>query len=173
MKKINDILLYVVVLLIIITVVLMGCNSDNKKSDTIGAGPTVEDISDEPIAKEEEIRNAIATCERIMARVEEVPEVESAAAFINHESVLVALRLKENYDNISPELRIEVEKIVREIYSGTETIAISNDKYVYESISKLLKSFKENKPFEEFKKDLEEIIEKMWLLITNPRLLEV
>ena len=96
-----------------------------------------------------------------MARVEEVPEIESAVAFINHESVLVALKLKENYDNISPELRIEVEKIVREIYSGSKTIAISNDKYVYESISKLLKSFKENKPFEELKKDLEEIIEKM------------
>jgi len=160
-KKMNDILLFVVVLLIIVTVVLMGCNMDNKKSDTVGAGPTIEDMSDEPIAKEEEIRNAIATCERVMSKVEEIPEVESAVTFINHESVLVGLKLKENYNNISPELRMKVEERVKDTYSDAKTIAISNDEYVYESIDKLLKSFKENKPFQEFKKDLEEIIEKM------------
>jgi len=159
--KINDILLFVVVLLIIVTVVLMGCNSDSKKSDTVGAGPTIEDMRDEPIAKEEEIRNAISTCERIMAKVEEIPEIQSSVTFINHESVLVALKLNENYNNISPELRMKVEKKVKDIYSNAKTIAISDDEYVYESVAKLLKSFKQNKPFEEFKKDLEEIIESM------------
>ncbi len=157
--KINDILLFIVVLLIIVTVVLMGCNS--KKSDTVGAGPTIEDMSDEPIDKEMEIRNAISTCERIMVNVEEIPEIQSSVTYINHESVLVALKLKKNYNNISPELRMEVEKKVNDIYSNAKTIAISDDEYVYESIAKLLKSFKENKPFEEFKKDLEEIIENM------------
>jgi len=92
--KINDILLFIVVLLIIVTVVLMGCNSNSKKSDTVGAGPTVEDMSDEPIDKEVEIRNAISTCERIMADIEEIPEIQSAVTYINHESVLVALKLK-------------------------------------------------------------------------------
>ncbi len=159
--KINDILLFIVVLLIIVTVVLMGCNSNSKKSDTVGAGPTVEDMSDEPIDKEVEIRNAISTCERIMANIEEIPEIQSSVIYINHESVLVALKLKKNYNNISPELRMEVEKKVKDIYSNAKTIAISDDEYVYESIAKLLKSFKENKPFEEFKKDLEEIIENM------------
>ncbi|WP_346877493.1 MULTISPECIES: YhcN/YlaJ family sporulation lipoprotein [unclassified Clostridium] len=159
--KINDILLFIVVLLIIVTVVLMGCNSNSKKSDTVGAGPTVEDMSDEPIDKEVEIRNAISTCERIMADIEEVPEIQSSVTYINHESVLVALKLKDNYNNISPELRMEVEKKVKDIYSNAKTIAISDDEYVYESIAKLLKSFKENKPLEEFKKDLEEIIENM------------
>ncbi len=159
--KINDILLFIVVLLIIVTVVLMGCNSNSKKSDTVGAGPTVEDMSDEPIDKEVEIRNAIYTCERIMANIEEIPEIQSSVTYINHESVLVALKLKDNYNNISPELRMEVEKKVKDIYSNAKTIAISDDEYVYESIAKLLKSFKENKPLEEFKKDLEEIIENM------------
>ncbi|KEZ87578.1 hypothetical protein IO99_04740 [Clostridium sulfidigenes] len=159
--KINDILLFIVVLLIIVTVVLMGCNSNSKKSDTVGAGPTVEDMSDEPIDKEVEIRNAISICERIMADIEEIPEIQSSVTYINHESVLVALKLKDNYNNISPELRMEVEKKVKNIYSNAKTIAISDDEYVYESIAKLLKSFKENKPFEEFKKDLEEIIENM------------
>jgi YhcN/YlaJ family sporulation lipoprotein len=160
-RKISDILLFVVVLLIIVTVVLMGCNGDNKKSDTVGSGPTTEDMSNEPIAKEDEIRNAIYTCETIMEKVEDIPAVESAVTLINHESVLVALKLKENYDNISPELRMEVETKVKDTYSNAKTIAISDDEYVYESIAKLLKSFKENKPFEEFKKDLEEIIEKI------------
>jgi len=159
--KINDILLFIVVLLIIVTVVLMGCNSNSKKSDTVGASPTVEDMSDEPIDKEVEIRNAISTCERIMANIEEIPEIQSSVTYINHESVLVALKLKDNYNNISPELRMEVEKKVKDIYSNAKTIAISDDEYVYESIAKLLKSFKGNKPFEEFKKDLEEIIENM------------
>jgi ABC-type Fe3+-hydroxamate transport system substrate-binding protein len=159
--KINDILLFIVVLLIIVTVVLMGCNSNSKKSDTVGSGPTIEDMSDEPIDKEVEIRNAIYTCERIMANIEEIPEIQSSVTYINHESVLVALKLKENYNNISPELRMEVEKKVKDIYSNAKTIAISDDEYVYESIAKLLKSFKENKPFEELKKDLEEIIENM------------
>ncbi len=159
--KINDILLFIVVLLIIVTVVLMGCNSNSKESDTVGAGPTIEDMSDEPIDKEVEIRNAISTCERIMVNVEEIPEIQSSVTYINHESVLVALKLKENYNNISPELRMEVEKKVKDIYSNAKTIAISNDEYVYDSIAKLLKSFKENRPFEEFKKDLEEIIENM------------
>ena len=159
--KINDILLFIVVLLIIVTVVLMGCNSNSKKSDTVGASPTVEDMSDEPIDKEVEIRSAISTCERIMANIEEIPEIQSSVTYINHESVLVALKLKDNYNNISPELRMEVEKKVKDIYSNAKTIAISDDEYVYESIAKLLKSFKENKPFEEFKKDLEEIIENM------------
>lgn len=159
--KINDILLFIVVLLIIVTVVLMGCNSNSKKSDTVGAGPTIEDMSDEPIDKEVEIRNAISTCERIMASIEEIPEIQSSVTYINHESVLVGLKLKDNYNNISPELRMEVEKKVKDIYSNAKTIAISDDEYVYESIAKLLKSFKENKPFEEFKKDLEEIIKNM------------
>ena len=159
--KINDILLFIVVLLIIVTVVLMGCNSNSKKSDTVGASPTVEDMSDEPIDKEVEIRNAISTCERIMANIEEIPEIQSSVTYINHESVLVALKLKDNYNNISPEIRMEVEKKVKDIYSNAKTIAISDDEYVYESIAILLKSFKENKPFEEFKKDLEEIIENM------------
>lgn len=159
--KINDILLFIVVLLIIVTVVLMGCNSNSKKSDTVGASPTVEDMSDEPIDKEVEIRSAISTCERIMANIEEIPEIQSSVTYINHESVLVALKLKDNYNNISPEIRMEVEKKVKDIYSNAKTIAISDDEYVYESIAKLLKSFKENKPFEEFKKDLEEIIENM------------
>lgn len=159
--KINDILLFIVVLLIIVTVVLMGCNSNSKKSDTVGSGPTIEDMGDEPIDKEVEIRNAIYTCERIMANIEKIPEIQSSVTYINHESVLVALKLKENYNNISPELRMEVEKKVKDIYSNAKTIAISDDEYVYESIAKLLKSFKENKPFEELKKDLEEIIENM------------
>lgn len=89
------------------------------------------------------------------------PEVESAVVYINHESVLVALKLQEEHEDVPSALRNTIEMKVKDIYSKAKTIAISGDEYVYKSISKLLKSFKEDKPLEEFKKDLEEIIKQM------------
>ncbi len=160
-QNIHDVVLFVIVLLIITTVVLVGCNSDKKTGDTIGAGPTVEDMNNTPIDEEETINEAILTCEKIMAEVEKLPEVESAVVYINHESVLVALKLQDEYENVPFTLRNAIEIKVKDIYSKAKTIAISGDEYVYKSISKLLKSFKEDKPVEEFKKDLEEIIKQM------------
>lgn len=41
-----------------------------KTGDTVGAGPTVEDMNNTPIDEEETINEAILTCEKIMAEVE-------------------------------------------------------------------------------------------------------
>lgn len=159
--KIQDILLFIVVMLIIVTVVLVGCNSDDKSGDTTGSGLTVEDMDNMPIDEKETIKVAIATCEKVIAEVETILGVKSAVVFINHESVLVALRLDDNYEEISSTLKNEINMKVKGVYPKAKTVAISKDEYAYESISKLLKGFKEDKPVDELKRDIEEIIRDM------------
>ncbi|MEG1257051.1 YhcN/YlaJ family sporulation lipoprotein [Clostridium sp.] len=159
--KIQKMLVFTFVILIIATVILIGCNKDKKSGDTTGAGPTIEDMDNNPIDKDETIKDAIATCERVMDKVQLIDGIESAVVFINHESVLVALKLEENYESITSTLKNEINIKVKEVYPKAKTIAISKDEYVYESISRLLKGFKEDKPIDELKRDIEQIIKDM------------
>ncbi|MEG2289509.1 MAG: YhcN/YlaJ family sporulation lipoprotein [Clostridium sp.] len=151
-------LVFILVMLIIGTVILIGCKNDKKTGDTTSSGPSVEELDNKPIHKKETIKIAIRTCEEIVEELESMDEIESAVVFINHESVLVALKLEESHENITSDLRNKIEIEVKKIYLNAKTIAISKDEYVFESISRLIKSFKEDKTSEELKKDIEEII---------------
>lgn len=151
---------FIIGLVLIISLsILTACNEQDKENDSVGASPTIEEMSnpDSNKARDEVIRDAIKMSERIMSKLDEVYEIDTSMVFINHEAVLVALKLNDGIE-LSDELRNDIEKIVYTIYPEAKNIAVSDDDYVYESIAKLLRSYKENDPLGEFLKDLEEII---------------
>lgn len=142
--------------------IFTGCAEDEKKINNIGAGPTIEEMGNHNKDKDKDrvevIEDAIRMSETIMASLNSIEDVETAIVFINHEAVLVALKL--NYGvELSKDLKENIEAKIYEIYPEAKTVAMSNDEYVYESISKLLKSYKENDQLGEFIKDLKEIIQ--------------
>lgn len=142
--------------------ILTGCNKQIENSESVGAGPTIEDMDNGNNDKDSDeiIADAIRVSEGIMLRLNDIEGINTSIVFINHEAVLVALRL-DNEIKLSSELRMEIEHRVYEIYPKAKTIAISDDEDVYESISKLLRSYKENNPVGELLKDLQEILKKL------------
>lgn len=139
-----------------------GCNEQGDKSDSVGAGPTIEDMGNTNINKDKDevIKDAIRMSEGIMLRLNDISGITTSMVFINHEAVLVAVRLEDGVE-LSTELHEDIEEKVYEIYPEAKTIAISDDEYVYESIDKLLRSYKENDPVGELLKDLKEILNKL------------
>lgn len=152
-------------LLLILTInlfMITGCNEQGDKSDSVGAGPTIEDMGNANIDKDKDevIKDAIRMSEGLMFRLNDISGITTSMVFINHEAVLVAVRLEDGIE-LSTELRDVISKEVYEIYPEAKTIAISDDEYVYKSIDKLLRSYKENDPVEELLKDLKEIIKEL------------
>lgn len=149
-------------LVIINSFIFTSCGGETKKSDSIGSGPTIEDISNADIEKEEKkvFEDAIKMSEKIMASINSIEEIKSSMVYINHESVLVAVSLRDN-NKLLEDLEEKIKVKIYDIYPKGKTIAISDDDYVYESISKLLRSYKENDPMGEFKKDLQEILKNL------------
>lgn len=149
----------VIFLVIINLVIFISCGCEKKKSDSIGSGPTIEDMSNTDNEKEQDqvFEDAIKMSEGVMLRLNSIEGIKSSMVYINHEAVLIAVKLSDNII-LSGEIKAEIEKKVYDIYPEAKTIAISDDEYVYESISKLLRSYKENDPMGEFIKDLQEIL---------------
>lgn len=152
-------------LLLILTInlfMITGCNEQGDKSDSVGAGPTIEYMGNANIDKDKDevIKDAIRMSEGLMLRLNDISGITTSMVFINHEAVLVAVRLEDGI-KLSTELRDVISKEVYEIYPEAKTIAISDDEYVYKSIDKLLRSYKENDPVEELLKDLKEIIKEL------------
>ena len=154
---------YVLYIAIIISLcILTGCDKKEEKNHSVGASPTIEDMSNSSSDKDKEevIGDAIKMSEGIMLRLNHIEGINSSMVFINHEAVLVALELDDGIE-LSSSLKMEVQKLVYEIYPEVKTIAISDDDYVYESMSKLLRSYKENSPIGELLKDLKEILKSL------------
>lgn len=159
----NGYLLKSLLLILIINLfIFTGCNEQKKKSDSVGSGPTIEDMGNSNFDKDKDevIKDAIKMSEGIMLRLNDITGVTTSTVFINHEAVLVALKLDDGVE-LSPKLREEIEQNVYKIYPEAKTIAVSDDDYVYESIDKLLRSYKENDPVGELLKDLQEILKKL------------
>lgn len=162
-KNTNGFLLKSLLLIFIINLFMFtGCNEQGDKSDSVGAGPTIEDMGNTNINKDKDevIKDAIRMSEGIMLRLNDISGITTSMVFINHEAVLVAVRLEDSVE-LSTELHDAIEEKVYEIYPEAKTIAISDDEYVYESIDKLLRSYKENDPVGELLKDLKEILNKL------------
>lgn len=162
-KNTNCFLLKSLLLILIINLFMVtGCNEQGDKSDSVGAGPTIEDVGNTNIDKDKDevIKDAIRMSEGIMLRLNDISGITTSMVFINHEAVLVAVRLEDSVE-LSTELNVAIEEKVYEIYPEAKTIAISDDEYVYESIDKLLRSYKENDPVGELLKDLREILNKL------------
>lgn len=162
-KNTNCFLLKSLLLILIINLFMVtGCNEQGDKSDSVGAGPTIEDVGNTNIDKDKDevIKDAIRMSEGIMLRLNDISGITTSMVFINHEAVLVAVRLEDSVE-LSTELHVAIEEKVYEIYPEAKTIAISDDEYVYESIDKLLRSYKENDPVGELLKDLKEILNKL------------
>ncbi len=149
----------VIFLVIINLLILTSCGGEKKKSDSIGSGPTIEDMSntDNEKEKDEVFEDAIRMSEGVMVSLNSIKGIKSSMVYINHEAVLIAVKLSDNI-RLSGELEAEIKAKVYDIYPESKTIAISDDEYVYKSISKLLRSYKENDPMGEFIKDLQEIL---------------
>lgn len=150
----------IIVFIIIINLVfLVGCNDERNEDDKVGAGPTIENMNQVGNNKDKDdiIEDAIMMSEEIMRKIDKIDGIDSSMVYINHEAVLTAVRLSNN-EYLSDEIRNQLEETIYKVYPNAKTIAISDDEYVYESISRLLRSFKENDPVGELKKDLEEII---------------
>lgn len=159
----NGYLLKSLLLILIINLfIFTGCNEQTEKSDSVGAGPTIEDMGNSNLDKDKDevIKEAIRMSEGIMLRLNDITGVTTSMVFINHEAVLVALKLDDGVE-LSPELREEIGQNVYKIYPEAKTIAISDDDYVYESMDKLLRSYKENDTLGELLKDLQEILRRL------------
>lgn len=153
---------YIYILIIVNLYVLTGCQDQNNKSNNVGSGPTIESITDLDSTKDESevIKEAIKMSENIMEKIDEINAIDKNVVYINHESVLVAVKVK-NASEFTENLRSEIGKCVNDTYKGAKTIAISDDEYVYESISRLMKSYKDDDPMGELLKDLNEIIKNL------------
>lgn len=151
--------LVILFIIIINLVFLVGCNDERNEDDKVGSGPTIEDMNQVGNSKEKGdiIKDAIMMSEEIMRKIDKIDGIDSSMVYINHEAVLTAVRLS-NDKYLSDEIRNKLEETIYRIYPNAKTIAISDNEYVYESISRLLRSFKENDPLDELKKDLQEII---------------
>ena len=150
----------IIVFIIIINLVfLVGCNDERNEDDKVGAGPTIENMNQVGNSKDKEdiIEDAIMMSEEIMRKIDKIDGIDSSMVYINHEAVLTAVRLSNN-KYLSEEIRSQLEETIYKVYPNAKTIAISDDEYVYESIARLLRSFKANDPVDELKKDLQEII---------------
>lgn len=154
---------FILLVISISLLVFVGCGNEEQKGDNVGAGPTIEDMSnsDTKQDKDEVVEDAIRMSEEIMKRLDSIKVIESSMVYINHEAVLVAVKL-ENGAALSKELEDDIKDQVYDIYPQAKTIAISDDDYVYTSISRLLKTFKENDPIGELIKDLQEILKSLW-----------
>lgn len=145
--------------LIISLSILTSCNKNEQEIDNVGAGPTIEEVTDNKSSKDksEIIEEAIKKSEQIIRGLNSIGGISSSMVFINHEAVLVAVKLEKDIE-LSKVLRNKIEENVYNVYPEAKNIAISCDEYVYESISKLLTSYKKNDQVGELLKDLQEIL---------------
>lgn len=139
------------------SIFITGCNKD-EKGEITSSGPTIEDMENSSLDKNITIKRAIKSGVEIEHYLKESEEIDEAQVYINHEAVLVALKLKNDEDIISSNTKNEIKNKIMEIYPMARTIAISSDREVYESISRLVKTFKENDSKQEFIRDIKEII---------------
>ncbi len=154
MKKI----IYIILVFIFLLAMFTGCSGDEE--DITSSEPSVENMENDSSDRDLSIEKAIRVCEEIRKSIEDIIGVNEASVYINHESVLVALRMDSGYE-INTALRDEIGDMVKEMYPMERTISISDDPEVYRSISRLVKSFKENNEGKELLQDLKEIIKNL------------
>lgn len=154
----------VMAILILTVCIITGCINNDKDTggDITSSSPTTEDREDGLKEKDQVIDNAIAVGERIRLAVEKLDGVENSMVYINHESVLVAVELEDQSLEISYELRNDIYDIVYQKYEKAKIIAISNDNDAYQSVSRLVRSYKENDDFKLFLRDMKEIVDKVF-----------
>lgn len=149
------------IFLIVCLGIFTGCGASQVTNDSTSSSPTVEELENNSKNKDQVIKEAIEVCEQVKIKVEALEEIDTAMIYINHESVLVALKLEKEGVQISNEIRERVKLQVKAVYPKAITIAISNDPEVYQSISKLVRTFKENNMMNEFIRDIKEIIDRL------------
>lgn len=149
------------IFLIVCLSMVTGCSTSQETNDSTSSSPTVEELENNSKNKDQVIKEAIEVCEQVKIKVEALEEIDTAMIYINHESVLVALRLENEETQVSEELKERVKHQVKVVYPKAITIAISNDPEVYQSISKLVRTFKENNMMNEFIRDIKEIIDRL------------
>lgn len=152
----------IVVMLIIAVVVLFGCAKANDANENGGKSQNSNSsTSSNTEPNRDSNTDDVLLGKKISQSIKDINGVEKSTVFIKETTALVGVTLKDGSQEISSELRSQIEEKVTQESKDIKKVAITADKEIYEKLDAMANDFMNGKTLEELKKDLTEIIDKI------------
>lgn len=159
MERKYNAVLSIFMALFMASVILFGCAraNNNMKNNSEEQGQSSENSTTEKDSNSD----SILLGKKISQGLKDIEGIDKATVFIKESTALVGVAMKDGAEEITDDLRKKIEEKVKEISPKIKKVAITADKELLENLDEMTNDFMNGKTFEELKKDLSEIMDKL------------